>query len=346
MSARFGWPRSAVIALCGVALMLAACGDDPDDSSPTAPAAATASPEAQTPLATPSQAAGPVTSGGGPVATGDAALDALLRTLEAQDVDALLALIRYDPIRCIPDYQRPEVPYPTCPTPVSDDPDGRTVPAFAVDGCGRDFLTEAEQLRERVDGIFAGSSESSIYAVVRRAQSKAGDVATEIILGAGGTPSATARATHWKFDDEGKLIALVAPCQPWTAAEMAITYFMDGTSGDLLVRPRLSCDPGAFDTPLNILRIWRDDDGPLVFVAGLDVGDGPDDERVWVTVREPDPATGGLQSGGRPLPPEARAVEFRGSVTTIRAVEAGRRFRVTGWRLANCDVEAWTIERS
>jgi alpha-tubulin suppressor-like RCC1 family protein len=334
--------------------MLAACGTGEErlDEDPTA---AVTSPRptasADTPDEQPSPGGSQASPAGVPPApagarlnvddrpfdTGSDGLDALLKALEAHDVDALVDALETSMYAC-----GVAPGSPVCPTGVVT---GSQVSTFPAIGCGAKPATTRESVRAGIVEALASTARSSVYSVelvqpyVGRAPSTANidmRAKASIVLTAGETPSPLGPASTWTATQEGALVGAQLPC----GSRLPATWYAEIAAGygdaDWIVAPRATCTPADVSVTA---EIWQNHDNYREMFGNEIGADGDPTGAVSVIRLIPEEY---LPQEPARTPP-VRAATWSGGLTKRGDVFPGMRIAVDGWLLDNCMVEAWSV---
>ncbi|MEX2247309.1 MAG: hypothetical protein WEC75_11555 [Dehalococcoidia bacterium] len=312
------------------ALMAVACDADDPTATSTRPAPDSPAAHPTVSLRGVELLAGHVIVDDAPVSAGDVALDALIASLEDQDIDAIMDLIAVEPCSLV---QNPRCDFGMA--------EGTLVPSQFFTFCGGYTLaTRMEQARAVLSEAFEHSERSTVYAATQRTSGQKGDyeLRTRIILVAGDRPSPFAPASIWWTTAEGKIAWPEIGCGPPDAVDQVTGFGSLGEHG-VLIRPRAQCEAGETRVAMDVLPfeyLPGSDDG--ITGSELDADGAPTgitlriDTTGWITNPRRDRHT-----------PAAGIVSWSGGPLGYSDLAPGMRLLITGWRHDTCLIEPRTI---
>lgn len=249
-------------------------------------------------------------------ATGDPVFDAILREIEAQDVEAILRR-------------------------------AAAGPGITVDGCdfgeytggGQFAPADVELMRPFIAGALGDRAGKSVFAARRHSIGKSGASEFHIWVSAGSRPSPTSSSTFWSFSSFGYMRTLAFDCDVRGAAQGAAAADMS----TFAVPPRAQCTPGEAGVELEVIDIVLFDPTNLEIMAYAVVDGVVTADRVFVEVRHNDAQTDAHVPSDPGRTPVPVLTEFGAEFRTIYDIRDGKRIEVHGWRYWNCAIEAWKI---
>jgi hypothetical protein len=162
-----------------------------------------------------------------------AELSPVVTALEAHDIDALVARVRFVQRGCVlnPGHLDP----PACPA-------GRPVDAFYLSFCDQRFTTTQSAVRDGFVLALPAGQRSSVYAVLRGGL-PAADAGTDpgyaIVLAAGQPARAESDAVVWYVTPDAAVVGLEFPCGPPSAGAL-----LSGLAGrQIVVAPPAATPP-------------------------------------------------------------------------------------------------------
>ncbi len=250
-----------------------------------------------------------------PVTTGITVVDEAIRLLTAQDVEGLLDIVEFGDIGC--SVEQTVGSPPLC---EPGEPPGSPVGVFGLGFCEGAYATSIEQVHSAFEGLFADSSRSSVYAVLRDNSEDRGRDAYYVALTPGETTFPASFVSFWYVvADTGALASVQFECGPVGAAQQ--TEFRFPIDPDFVYGPQNNCEPPPGEYAKRLVR-----------VAGLSPGGV--EPQFWGS---PDAIV------GRPIVTVAPATRWYGDLSQLSDVRVGMSVQVVGRRQPDCTILAETI---